>query len=154
MAGISILFLGDQQELMDHFGERLCKAGHLVEYSLSAPELSQQWWKDSDVDVVLLTVATPEPDGLVMLSSIKTRNPLVEVILITPAATVRSAVQAIKLGAFDYLPASCTWETLLGRVGQAAMRKREREEKIFNIRIQPYVTELKRKELLKQVFED
>ncbi|WP_020656923.1 sigma-54-dependent transcriptional regulator [Massilia niastensis] len=54
-------------------------------------------------DVVLLDYQLPKMNGLEVLSHIRGKIPLVKVIMITGNATVEVAVQAMKLGAFDYL---------------------------------------------------
>ena len=56
-----------------------------------------------DVDMVLLDVRLPDARGIDLLSQIKALDESVEVILVTAVREVRTAVEAIKLGAYDYL---------------------------------------------------
>ncbi|MFC5510041.1 sigma-54-dependent transcriptional regulator [Massilia jejuensis] len=55
-------------------------------------------------DVVVLDFHLPKMNGLEVLAQIRARIPLIKIIMITGNATVEVAVQAMKLGAFDYLP--------------------------------------------------
>jgi DNA-binding NtrC family response regulator len=55
------------------------------------------------VDVVLLDIVMPGIDGLQLLEQIRARHPDVPVVMLTATRTVKTAVGAMKLGAFDYL---------------------------------------------------
>jgi DNA-binding NtrC family response regulator len=67
-------------------------------------------------DLVLLDVRLPGTDGLEILGEVRERRSDLEVIVITGHSTIESAVRAVKLGAFDYLPKPFTPEELLGKV--------------------------------------
>ncbi len=56
-----------------------------------------------DIAVVVTDLRMPKVDGIELLKFAKKRNPLTQVVLITGYATVESAVEALKGGAFDYL---------------------------------------------------
>jgi len=59
--------------------------------------------RSCQVDLVLLDIRLPGMDGIEVLERIKALDEQVEVILVTAVKTVRTAVGAMKLGAFDYL---------------------------------------------------
>jgi DNA-binding NtrC family response regulator len=75
-------------------------------------------------------------DGMTALKEIKSRHPLVEVIMLTGHATVETGIDGMKMGAFDYLMKPCDMDQLIGKVKDAAQRKRQQEQKIVEARIQ------------------
>jgi two-component system NtrC family response regulator len=60
-------------------------------------------FQDGSVDLVLTDVRMPDMDGLELLTRLKTMQPDLPVIVLTAHGTIDSAVEAMKLGAFDYL---------------------------------------------------
>ncbi|MDY7032183.1 MAG: response regulator, partial [Thermodesulfobacteriota bacterium] len=77
----------------------------------------------------------PGMDGIEALQEIKKRFPLIEVIMLTGHATVESAIDGMKLGAYDYLMKPCDIDQLLAKIQEAKDKKRRHEEKIREARI-------------------
>ncbi len=77
-----------------------------------------QAFQAQPVDLVLTDVRMPEMDGLELLARIKSMQPDLPVIMLTAHGTINSAVEAMKLGAFDYLTKPFNREQL-----KAAVRK-------------------------------
>lgn len=77
-----------------------------------------------DFDVVVVDLKMPQVDGMQVLQKIKEMQPDVEVILITAHSTVSTAVEAMKLGATDYLPKPFSPDELCVVVGKAMERRK------------------------------
>jgi DNA-binding NtrC family response regulator len=75
-------------------------------------------------DLVLSDLRMPGMDGIELLKQVKALSPATEVIIITGFGTVRSAVEALKYGAYDYIEKPFTPETLLKTVSACLERKR------------------------------
>jgi DNA-binding NtrC family response regulator len=85
----------------------------------------------TEVDVVLLDIRLPGMDGLEVLRQIKALDEQVEVIPVTAVKTVRTAVAAMKLGAFDYLTKPFEEEEVLAVVRRALERRALHREVTF-----------------------
>lgn len=83
----------------------------------------------TQIDVVVLDVKMPGMDGLAVLTEIKERFPLVEVILLSGHASFETAVQGLKIGAGDYLMKPCRTDELLRKIEEAREKRKINEEK-------------------------
>jgi two-component system response regulator AtoC len=79
-------------------------------------------------DVVVTDVRMPGATGLEVLAAVKERSPGTEVVVMTGYGTVADAVQAMKLGAYDYLEKPFDPDEAARVVARAAERKRLRDE--------------------------
>ncbi|HEX2500032.1 MAG TPA: sigma-54 dependent transcriptional regulator [Methylomirabilota bacterium] len=79
--------------------------------------------RGGDVDVCLLDVRLPGMEGIEVLERIKRLDTGVEVVLVTAVHTVRTAVDAMKLGAYDYLTKPFAADDLRGVVNRALERR-------------------------------
>jgi DNA-binding NtrC family response regulator len=79
--------------------------------------------RSGDVDVCLLDVRLPGMEGIEVLERLKRLDPGLEVVLVTAVRTVRTAVEAMKLGAYDYLTKPFAVEDLRSVVNRALERR-------------------------------
>ncbi len=81
-----------------------------------------------DFDVIVTDIRMPGADGLAVLREARSRDPDAEVILMTAYATVSAAVDAIREGAYDYLPKPFEPDEALLVVDRALERRRLRQQ--------------------------
>ena len=80
--------------------------------------------------MVVLDVKMPGMDGVEVLRRVKQEHPLVEVIMLTGHASVESAVDGLRFGAFDYVMKPIDIPDLLQKIEEAYGKKKAHDEKI------------------------
>ncbi len=121
-ASYNILVIDDDAFMRDACRQSLAKHGHSVTLTKSGREglsLLEKW----SFDLILLDLRMPGEDGLSVLAKIKELDPEAVVVMITGYGSIKTAVQAIKLGALDFIAKPFTPEELLKLVGRV-MRHR------------------------------
>lgn len=114
----------------------LSLAGYQVDTSQSSRAALERI-KEEAFDLVILDIKMPGIDGMELLKRIKKIDKELVVIMITGYSTVESAVQAMKLGVYDYLPKPFTPEELSVRVERALANKQlERENQYLQEELQ------------------
>lgn len=86
--------------------------------------------RNKSFDVIVLDIKMPEMDGIEALSEIRKIDRNVEVILLTGHGAVDTAVDGMRLGAFDYLLKPCEFDHLLTKVTEAHTVKQARDERL------------------------
>jgi DNA-binding NtrC family response regulator len=132
----SVLVVDDEVQFVETLVKRLVKRGVKVKSANSGQEALDTLAGSgaTRTDVVILDVKMPGMDGLETLAVIKEEHPLVEVIMLTGHATVESAIEGMKHGAYDYLMKPCDLDLLMAKLNEAAIKKREHETKILEAR--------------------
>ena len=153
MDSFSLLLVDDEMEFIEALALRLHARGYTAECAFSGPDALKRLESDKTVDIVILDIGMPAPDGMKILQKIKRKHPLIEVIMLTGQSSIRSAVDALKCGAFDYLTKPCDLKDLLAKSKQAVVRKRERENKLLDARMKPYISDRDREELISRILE-
>ncbi|ACL03943.1 response regulator [Desulfatibacillum aliphaticivorans] len=134
MSDIKVMLVDDEQSFVEAMAKRLTKRNLEVVQAFSGEEGLEKLKEVFGVDVVVLDVKMPGMDGIQTLQEIRKRYPLVEVIMLTGHATVQSAIDGMKQGAFDYLMKPCDMDDLLGKVREAKAKKENHEHKIAQAR--------------------
>ena len=135
MAIAKILLVDDEVPFVDTMIKRLTKREMDVLPAYDGKGALDKLKDDPRVEVVILDVKMPGMDGIETLGEIKRAHPLVEVIMLTGHATVESAIEGLKKGAFDYLMKPCDIDLLVSKVAEAAAKKRRHEEKIIEAQL-------------------
>lgn len=125
------ILVADDEESMRHFLDRgLRRAGYEVTTVGSGREALQRW-DEAPGDLAVLDLRMPDGDGLATLAQLRSRTPDAPIVLMTAHGSVEAAVEAMHLGAADFLAKPFPIEELLLRVERAlqvAATKREHGE--------------------------
>ncbi len=135
---IRVLLVDDEEEFVETLGERLEVRGFDVTTALSGAEALERI-QEREIDLVILDVQMPGLDGVEALRQIKQRKPLVEVIMLTGHGTVQTAIDGMKLGAFDFLLKPTETEELVEKIRRAYSRKAEQDRRIQEAEISEIV---------------
>jgi DNA-binding NtrC family response regulator len=124
-----ILIAEDEANLRLVLQKELERLGYRVQ---AAPdgEAALRKLEESNVDVLLCDINMPRIDGMEVLRRVHERPNPPEVIMLTGQATVETAVEAMKLGAYDYLTKPYSITELDVRVKQAAEKRRLRVDNL------------------------
>ncbi len=139
MKEMKLLLVDDEQRFLETT-KALLEKRDVTTYTAPSGLEGLKQLEEHRVDVVILDVKMPGMDGVETLRKIKTRYPLIEVIMLTGHASVRSAVEGLRQGAFDYLVKPCDVNTLLDKVRAAYQRKKESEEKIRKAKVDDIIS--------------
>ena len=134
MAGLSILakilVVDDEEVMRDSCKQILSRQGHHVELAEDGYQ-GLRLMEEESFDLVILDLKMPGIDGIEVLGKIKESGPETVVVVITGYATVESAVEAMKRGAYDFLPKPFTPEEFRLIVERALEKKRLIMENLY-----------------------
>jgi signal transduction histidine kinase/CheY-like chemotaxis protein len=130
-----VLIVDDEVPFVEALSKRLARRGLDVLTAFSGEEALEKLQRKREIEVVIMDVKMSGMDGIQALREIKAARPLVEVILLSAHTTVESAIEGIKLGAFDYLLKPCDVGQLVDQVARAKRRKDRQEQRIMEARI-------------------
>jgi DNA-binding NtrC family response regulator len=126
---ISLLVLEDDLAFGAVLKEELEARGHVVEHTDSVTEARDRLHEGS-FDVALLDLQLPDGSGLDVLRDIAVESLAVEALVLTGHAEVPSALEAMRLGAYDYLSKPPRLDELQVLIGKAAEKARLRRENV------------------------
>jgi len=125
-----ILIVDDQINTCKSLQAILKKSGYKSDYTLNAAEALKRV-QEGHYDIVISDIRMPGMDGMQLLEELKKVQPSLVVIMITGYATIKSAVEAIQKGAYDYLPKPFTPDEVRVIIERAAERSRLQAENIL-----------------------
>lgn len=133
----SVLLVDDEKQFLDALSQRLETRGLKVN-AVTSGEAAIEQAKDKHFDAIIVDLAMPGIDGIETLKRIKKDRPDLEIIMLTGRATVKSGIEAMKLGAEDFLEKPVDLKVLLEKIGKAKNKRmlvveKSREEEIKNI---------------------
>lgn len=117
-----VLLVDDEKDFLESMSERMRLRGMDVTTASSAKEALVLI--EIDVfDAVILDFQLPEMDGMAVLKKIKARHPEAQIILLTGHASLERGVEAIKIGASDFLEKPADIEALSKKIKEAKAEK-------------------------------
>jgi len=124
-----ILLVDDEKDFVEILALRLEEAGEKVTAAYDGRMCLEILEKEL-IDVVILDIKMPLMDGITTLQKIKILYPLVEVILLTGHGSTETAIEGMKLGAFDYLLKPADFDDLKAKLAGARKKKEAQDERI------------------------
>jgi two-component system phosphate regulon sensor histidine kinase PhoR len=129
---VQILVIDDEQIMREGCSRILSKDGLVVICAENGNRgLEEIKGRPENIDVILLDLMMPGMSGMEVLDHIRTIDPNLLVIVITGYATVESAVEAMKKGAYDFIPKPFTPDQLRIIVRRALERRTLQKEAEF-----------------------
>lgn len=125
-----ILVVDDEMIVCESCQRILEEEGFEVEIALSGQEAFDKM-KENPFDIVITDLKMPGIDGMEVLSTFRNEYPDAIIIMITGFSTVETAVEAMKLGAFDYIPKPFTPDEVTIVVKKALEKRSLQLENIY-----------------------
>ncbi|MGB9698250.1 MAG: sigma-54-dependent transcriptional regulator [Thermodesulfobacteriota bacterium] len=125
-----VLIVDDQINTCKSLEAILKKSGYFCSFTLSAEDALKKVQAEH-FDIVITDIRMPGMDGLQLLEELKKIQPHLVVIMITGYATIKSAVESIQKGAYDYLPKPFTPDEVRVVIERAAEHSRLQAENIL-----------------------
>lgn len=117
-----ILLVDDEKDFLNVMSERIEARGMKVTTADSAMKALEQV-EAGGFDAIIVDLMMPGMDGLQTLKAIKDKNPELQVILLTGHATVEKGIEAMKLGAMDFVEKPADLDKLTAIIKKAQARK-------------------------------
>lgn len=117
-----ILLVDDEEDFVKNLSQRLELRGlNVTEATRGIDAIN--YADNENFDAIILDLAMPGMDGIETLKRIRANHPDAEIIMLTGHASVQSSVEAMKLGAEDYLEKPVNLKELLDRISEAKQRR-------------------------------
>jgi DNA-binding NtrC family response regulator len=118
VANEKVLLVDDEAEFTSLLASRLEERGLRVETASNGAEAIEKV-KQGTYDAVILDLAMPGMDGIETMKSLLEKRPDLQVILLTGHASIEKGVEAVKLGAKDFLEKPADLAKLLQKIKDA-----------------------------------
>ena len=136
-----VLLVDDEEDFLEVMAARMQARGMEVQTCKSAEEALKKI-KEENFDAVILDFMMPGMDGIQALKEIKARRPESQIILLTGHATIEKSVEAMKLGAADFLEKPADIKTLEEKIKEASAKRMVIVEKQAEARIKDIIQRL------------
>ena len=138
MKGSKILLVDDEVMFTENSAKLLKNRGYRVT-AVNSGHAAIDALEEDNYDVMVLDLKMPGMDGIETLKEMKKLGFFTEVLILTGHGSIDSALEAIKLGAYDYLTKPCDVDDLMEKIEGAWKKKDEEEKKDTEEKIQKVV---------------
>lgn len=138
MIGSKILLVDDEIVFTQNMSKLLSNRGYRVT-SVNSGDNAIKALEKENFDVVVLDLKMPGMDGITTLKEIKKLDLFTETLILTGHGSIDTALEAIKMGAYDYLTKPCEIDELVAKIEGAWGRKDSGEKKDMEEKLQKLV---------------
>ncbi|MBW1900995.1 MAG: response regulator [Deltaproteobacteria bacterium] len=138
MIGFKVLLVDDEVVFTENMSSLLTTRGYQVT-AVNNGESAIRALEEKDFDVVVLDLKMPGMDGMATLKEIKKLGLFTEILILTGHGAIDTAMEAVKLGAYDYLTKPCDIDELTDKIEEARTKKDNGERKELNNKIKKVV---------------
>lgn len=118
---IKLLLVDDEPEFLETLEKHLSR--RKINTSVAEGcKIALDILEEQAIDVIVMDVSMPEIDGLQCLQKVKDKWPLIEVIILTGHASVKSGIEGMQGGAFDYCIKPLETEELVEKIELASQK--------------------------------
>lgn len=125
----TVLVVDDEVNIRETISDILTDENYKVILASDGNEAEKKFLFE-DIDVVILDILLPDKNGMEILKKFQKDFPIIPVIIISGHADIKMAVEAMKIGAFDFIEKPLSIERLISTVKNALMVKQLRIENI------------------------
>ena len=132
-----VLLVDDEKEFTETLADRMRLRDMTVSTAGSATEALRKV-EDESFDAIVLDLRMPEMDGIEFLKAVRKKHPELQVIMLTGQGKIKDSVEAMKLGALDFLEKPADLDLLTEKIHDAKSRRmliaeKQTIEKVKNI---------------------
>ena len=139
MKGMKILLVDDEVDFTENMTRLLENRGYQVTAVNSGDSAIKALSQDMKYDVMILDLKMPGMDGIATLKEVKKLQLFTETLILTGHGAVDTALEAMKLGAYDYLTKPCEVDELVEKLQGARKKKDSSEERDIRKKIDDIV---------------
>jgi DNA-binding NtrC family response regulator len=128
-----ILVMDDELSVAKGLELILTEEGYEVDLAMTGRDALETFGR-KEFDLLVADLRLPDIDGMDVIRAVKEQRPQTGVVVITGYASVNSAVESMRLGAFDYLAKPFTEDQIKNSIGEALREKRRKLAKTSPVR--------------------
>ena len=128
MEGLKVLLVDDEEVFCNNMAKLLNKRGYQVN-AVNGGEEALGILQNDPYDVVVLDLKMPGMNGIDTLKKMKEMGVSAQTIMLTGHGGLDSAMEAVKLGAYDYIPKPCEVDELSAMINNSQNNKNQKGKK-------------------------